>query len=78
MLKYNPEDKAFPDDDRQTGMTMRQWYKGQIIKAITNLEVFAVSDEEVKETIRILASMSGKFADLMIEEDKQHAEKDLS
>ena len=60
--------RAFPNDadkDLWGGMTMRQWYKGQILAGADMLECAEVAYAKVIESI-------GKIADAMIAEDEEH------
>ena len=64
--------------DNQEGMTMRQWYKGQIVKSILRTQFYAVADaSEVSKVTTILVNMCGVIADAMIKEDIKHASKKL-
>lgn len=53
------------------GMTMRQWYKGNVLGK-TEINCMPLIPEETKK----LAELIGQIADAMIKEDQEYLEKE--
>ncbi len=53
--------------EAQTGMTMRQYYKGQIVKGLLSMRLDYKDFDNEK-----LAFCSGEMADALLKEDEEH------
>ena len=62
ILNRIPDTSAFPNTNG-TGMTMRQWYKGQILAGMT------IGSSAAKGDMLHRARIVGEMADALIEED---------
>tara|TARA_R110000772_G_scaffold99174_1_gene198814 strand:- start:88086 stop:88295 length:210 start_codon:yes stop_codon:yes gene_type:complete len=65
ILNRIPDTSAFPNTNG-TGMTMRQWYKGQILAGFNFPEMPYMPS---KGDIRYYTKIIGQLADALIEED---------
>ena len=52
----------------QKGMTMRQWYKGQAVKTLIDSNIYTLDE---------IVEMSAQLADMLVEEDKEHAKENI-
>ena len=71
---------AFPistiDGYNNSGMTMRQWYKGMAIQGMmANNEILERITEGSGMKFEFLAKSTGEIADAMVAEDQAHAKQ---
>lgn len=77
------KDFAFPSNTESwaEGMTMRQWYKGQALIKILDMEfhqeAFNKKDKELTMP-QFIAKRCGQLADAMIAEDSAHAKGNVA
>jgi len=72
-----PTDRAGQCAPTQLGMTMRQWYKGMAMHAVTDQffkRVCELAGGDLDIITTSIAHTSSLFADAMIAEDTQHEE----
>ena len=66
IMNQLPNNSAFPNAN-STGMTMRQWYKSQILAGIHLPDIpYAPSNYDMKFYVKIICQL----ADLLVEEDR--------
>jgi hypothetical protein len=62
MTLQNPY--AFPDDERQTGMTLRDWFAGQALTGLLACD----AEDDVDVIYQAVATAAYKLADALLAE----------
>ena len=79
MLDKSKGDKrAFPVQAgmySQTGMTMRQWYKGQIVSGVVSRGIPELTEDNIDGVYKSIIDFVGILANLMIKEDEEYEKK---